>query len=169
MEVYRGTGARFLVKELTYGPDTAAQLGTPMPWLWLTTDPKLAATYASWSADCTKSNYLRVIALEMNEDCPRWHNPRRKEDFVVRSPEREYENGNLKGLRAYRVRRKKVFDPNSGQSVAWQSISFVSTKVDSNRLLLSADEPIQDMALDSTVDVLYGVTNYQSPKRHQTE
>lgn len=105
MEVYHGTAARFPIKELTYGPDTSAQLGTPMPGLWLTTSPKLAALYASWSADCTKSNYLRVIALEMNEDCPRWHNPHRNEDFVIRSPEREYENGNLKVLRAYRVRR----------------------------------------------------------------
>ena len=31
MEVYHGTAGRFPVKELTYGPDTSAQLGTPMP------------------------------------------------------------------------------------------------------------------------------------------
>ena len=55
----------------------------------------------------------------MNEDCPRWHNPSRKEDFVVRFPEREYGNGDLKCLRAYRVRRKKVPDPNSGQLEWW--------------------------------------------------
>lgn len=119
MEVYHGTAARFPIKQLTYGPDTSAQLGTPMPGLWLTNNPKQAAAYASWSADCTKSDNMRVIALEMDEGCPRWHNPRRTEDFVIRSPEREYENGNLKVIRAYRVKRKKVFDPNSGQSVAW--------------------------------------------------
>ena len=107
MEVYHGTAARFPIKELTYGPDTSAQLGTPMPGLWLTNNPELAATYASWSADCTASNYLRVITLEMSEDCQRWHNPQRAEDFVVRCPEREYENGNLRVLRAYRIRRSK--------------------------------------------------------------
>ena len=111
MRVYHGTAARFPMKQLTGGPDTSALLGTPKPGLWLTTEPRLAATYASWSADCTESNYLRVIALEMNEDCPRWHNPQRKEDFVVRWPEREYENGNLKVLRGYHLKRFKLPGP----------------------------------------------------------
>ena len=114
MEVYHGTAARFPIKELTYGPDTSAQLGTPMPGLWLTSSPELAAVYASWSADCTKSTYLRVIALEMGEDCPRRYNPQRPEDFVVRYPGREYENGSLKVLRAYRVRRSKLPGSSSG-------------------------------------------------------
>ena len=108
MEVYHGTAARFPIKELTHGPDESAQLGIPKPGLWLTTNPKLAALYASWSADCTKSTFLRVIALDMDEECPRWHNPQRIEDFVIRFPEREYEDGNLKVRRAYRVKRTKV-------------------------------------------------------------
>ena len=64
MDVYHGTAARFPTQELTYGPDTSATLGAPMPGLWLTTDPALAAIYASWSADCTKSKHLRVITLK---------------------------------------------------------------------------------------------------------
>ena len=115
MKAYHGTAARFPIKELTYGPDTSAQLGTPMPGLWLTSSPELAAAYASWSADCTKSNYLRVISLEMGEDCPRWYNPQRPEDFIVRYPEREYENGGLKVIRAYRVRRSKLPGSSSGR------------------------------------------------------
>ena len=47
MEVYHGTAAHFPIKELTHGPDTAALLGVPKPGLWLTTNPKVAAAYAS--------------------------------------------------------------------------------------------------------------------------
>ena len=108
MQVYHGTAANFPIKQLTYGPDSSAQLGKPMSGLWLSTNPKLAVAYASWSADCTGENHLRVISLEMNEDCPRWHNPDRPEDFVIRYPEPQYENGNLKVLRGYRLRRTRA-------------------------------------------------------------
>ena len=108
MEVYHGTAADFRPKQLTGGPDTAALLGKPMPGLWMSTSLELAATYASWSADCTGGNLLRVISLEMSDDCPRYHNPSRPEDFVVRNPEREYEMGTLKVKRGYRIRRRRV-------------------------------------------------------------
>ena len=113
MKVYHGTAARFPAKELTGGPDTAALLGKPMPGLWLTESPELAAQYASWSADCTRSKHLRVVSLEMADDCLRFRNPSRPEDFVVRYPERELESGKLKILRAYRVRRNKLFNSGS--------------------------------------------------------
>ena len=113
MEVYHGTAANFPPKQLTGGPDTAALLGKPMPGLWLTKDIELAASYASWSADCTGDKLLRVISLEMADDCPRFHNPSRPQDFVIRHPEHEYENGRLKVLRGYRVRRRRLPELNS--------------------------------------------------------
>ena len=110
MKVYHGTAARFPMKELQAGPDTAAILGKPMPGLWLTTQPRMAALYASWSADCTRDRHLRVIALEMRDECTRWHNPQKPEDLVVREPRREFENGNLRVLRGYRIKRYPVQD-----------------------------------------------------------
>ena len=106
--MYHGTAARFPPKELTGGPDTAALMGRRMPGLWLTDTANFAAHYASWSADCTHSKLLRVITLEMTKDCPRIHNPDRQVDFLVQNPERGYQRGDLKVLRAYRVRRQRV-------------------------------------------------------------
>ena len=111
MIVYHGTAARFPPKKLTSGPDTAALMGRRMPGLWLTETANLAAHYASWSADCTRSKLLRVIALEMTKDCPRIHNPDRPADFLIQNPQREYKCGNLKVLRAYRVYRKRPQTP----------------------------------------------------------
>ena len=107
MEVYHGTAARFPIRELTYGPDGSAMMGTPWPGLWLTKDPRLAALYASWSADCTGESFLRVIAVEIKDKCPRKYSLHRPEDFVVRYPEREYENGNLRVMRGYRIQRRR--------------------------------------------------------------
>ena len=106
MQVYHGTSIKFPIKELTYGPDSSAHFGKPWPGLWLTSDPLLAVNYASWSADCRGDTFLRVIALEMGDECPRVYSPEREEDFLVSNPEKEYENGDLKVLRAYRLRRK---------------------------------------------------------------
>ena len=111
MIAYHGTAARFPPKRLTGGPDTAAFMGTPMPGLWLTETANLAAHYASWSADCTRSKLLRIITLEMTDDCPRIHNPERPADFLIQNPEHEYKSGNLRILRAYRVYRKRLHTP----------------------------------------------------------
>ena len=78
MKVYHGTAEQFPVKELRGGPDTAGLMGKPMPALWLTENPELAANYASWSADCTKGKHLRVICLEMDRECPRLRRLRNK-------------------------------------------------------------------------------------------
>ena len=112
MRVYHGTAAQFPAKQLTSGPDAAGLSGVQRPGLWLTTDSRLAAIYPSWSADCTgERKHLRVIELEMDEDCPRWHNPDRPIDFVVWVPEREYEARNLRVVRADRADRAIVRIP----------------------------------------------------------
>lgn len=106
--VYHGTAARFPINALTSGPDTASLLGKPIPGLWLTENPAMAAVYASWSADCTGGAALRIIVLEMNEDCPRRHNPSRPEDLLVSHPEDLYQAGMIRILRAHRVRRRPI-------------------------------------------------------------
>lgn len=116
MHVYHGTAAKFPIKELTSGPDSSAQFGKPWPGLWLTSSPLMAAVYASWSADCVGSNFMRVIALEMADECPRVQSPDKEEDFLVRFPHPQYESGNLKVIRAYRIRRK----PAPGHKQFWQ-------------------------------------------------
>ena len=41
-------------------------------------------------------------------DCPRWQSPSNQEDFLVRFPEPQYEKGNFKVIRRYRIRRQKM-------------------------------------------------------------
>ena len=106
VQVYHGTSFKFPIKELTAGPDPSANFGRPWPGLWLTKAPEMAAAYASWSADCHRNKFMRVIALEMSEDCPHVVSPEREIDILIRNPEPEFANGNLRVVRGYRVRRK---------------------------------------------------------------
>ena len=134
MKVYHGTAARFPIRKLREGPDTAALLGRPMPGLWLTENPELAEQYASWSADCTKGKRLRIISLEMAEDCPRYHNPGRSADFVVEHPKAQYRNGNLTVLEEYPVQRSKVH--NAGRW-AWE---LIVPELDIRTIVLNAKD-----------------------------